>query len=119
MAKHMGVHFLIDLFGCSNLEKKEDVKKICLEVVRGSNLTLLNSTFHQFSPSGVTGLVLLAESHMSVHTWPEHKSVSADVYCCVLSEDHIPMAKKKSEKAFKLLVKKFKAKKAKKAVVIR
>lgn len=42
----------------------------------------VGETFHQFDPIGVTGMILLSESHISVHTWPEHGSVALDVFCC-------------------------------------
>lgn len=117
----MGVHIIVDLFGCprKKTEKREEVGRICLEVIQEADLSMLNANFHQFEPSGVTGLVLLEESHLSVHTWPEHNSVSADVFCCILHQERFEEIKKKAEKACDLLVKKFRAKRIKKAVVVR
>ncbi len=44
--------------------------------------TIVNASFHQFGPQGVSGVLVLAESHLSVHTWPEHAYASADIYVC-------------------------------------
>jgi S-adenosylmethionine decarboxylase proenzyme len=53
-----------------------------------SGLTIVGERFHQFEPVGVTGVVLLAESHLAIHTWPERGFVSIDLYVCHFSQDN-------------------------------
>lgn len=112
MNKNMGIHILLDLFDCpiEKLQKVDFVKEACLETVKHANLSILNENFHQFEPCGATGLILLKESHLSIHTWPEYNSAAVDVFCCFLSEDHMEIAKEKANKAATFLIKKFGAK---------
>ena len=110
----MGTHIILDLFGCSikMLEKVEIVEKIMDEVVSEVNFSEIKRGFHQFKPYGVTGFILLAESHLSIHTWPEKKSVAVDIFSC-------DSDKNKVEKAFKLIIKKFKPKNYRKVIIER
>ena len=119
--KNMGVHVLIELFDCpkEKLEYLEVVKGIVLEIVNEANLSKIGEGFHQFSPTGVTGFILLGESHLSVHTWPEHSSVAMDIFCCYLNKKNMEIAIQKAEKAAKLAIKKFRPKKFDKKVIIR
>ena len=66
----------------------------CTDAVRGSGLTVVGDSFHQFEPQGVTGTVLLAESHLAIHTWPEYGFVTVDVYVCNLATDNSDKAKR-------------------------
>jgi S-adenosylmethionine decarboxylase len=67
----------------------------CVRLVRESGLTVAGDYFHQFGEGGgVTGMVVLMESHMSVHTWPEHGFVTVDVYVCNYSTNNRPKAQK-------------------------
>ena len=58
----------------------------------GSGLTVVGESFYQFEPQGVTGTVLLAESHIAIHTWPEAGFVTVDVYVCNLTTDNTAKA---------------------------
>ncbi len=81
--EHLGRHVIIELWGCSNvINDTEHVKSAMLDAVRAANATLLNIYVHTFSPQGVTGVAVLSESHLSIHTWPEHGYVAADVFTC-------------------------------------
>lgn len=84
-----GRHILLDLAGCACeaalLERHERLEALCLAACRDAGMTVVGHAFHQFAPTGVTGVVLLAESHLAVHTWPEQRFVAADVYVC----DHL------------------------------
>ena len=82
--KEFGRHFLIELIDCSpdRLTKVNDVKQTMAEVVRKSKSTVVRSFFHQFQPEGVTGMVLIKESHFAIHTWPEDSYVAADIFTC-------------------------------------
>jgi S-adenosylmethionine decarboxylase len=81
--EHLGRHVIIELWGCSDaINDSELVKTAMLDAVRAANATLLNIYVHTFSPQGVTGVAVLSESHLSIHTWPEHGYVAADVFTC-------------------------------------
>jgi len=79
-----GIHIIADLYGC-NIEKLmriNDIKRIMEDAVKEAGLTKIKSHFHQFKPWGITGFILLSESHLSIHTWPEYGYVSLDIYGC-------------------------------------
>ena len=81
--EHLGKHVIIELWGCSEaINDAERVKAAMLDAVSAANATLLNIYVHTFSPQGVTGVAVLSESHLSIHTWPEHGYVAADVFTC-------------------------------------
>lgn len=80
----IGTHYLLEMYGCpSHLLNDEIV--VCnamKEAVRCSGADLLGDISHHFHPQGVTALGLLAESHIAIHTWPEHGYVAADIFTC-------------------------------------
>ena len=65
---------------------------LCINAARDSGLTVVGESFYQFEPQGVTGTVLLAESHIAIHTWPEAGFVTVDVYVCNLQTDNTAKA---------------------------
>jgi len=87
-----GLHLIGDLGGCrcdpQRLLDGEDFKKRCTDMVRASGLTIMDVTFQQFDDSGFTGTVVLAESHLAIHTWPENNGLTLDVYVCNYSADN-------------------------------
>ena len=58
------------------------LEPIMIQIAKECNLTVVNSAFHQFEPFGVTGVLVLSESHFSVHTYPEDKKLYLDIFCC-------------------------------------
>jgi S-adenosylmethionine decarboxylase len=80
----MGNHFLLNIFGADvDLLDDEDFIRIVLDdASKHANMTLINIMSHKFYPQGVTAIALLAESHMSIHTWPEDGKAAVDVYTC-------------------------------------
>ncbi len=81
--EHLGHHVIIELWGCNDgINNADLVRTAMLEAVRAANATLLDINVHTFSPHGVTGVAVLSESHLSVHTWPEHGYMAADVFTC-------------------------------------
>jgi S-adenosylmethionine decarboxylase proenzyme len=65
------------------------LRALCLRAVGDAGLQAVGDLFHRFpAPGGVTGVVLLAESHLAVHTWPEMAAVTLDIYVCNLSDDN-------------------------------
>lgn len=78
-----GVHLLIDLFDAKNLDAVDPIRTICIDAAKATRATIVSETFHHFGEGcGVTGIVVLAESHISIHTWPENGIVTIDVYVC-------------------------------------
>jgi len=84
MAKTLGLHILADLYGveADKIDRVEDIRELLEGAVKYANLTKISSHYYQFQPHGATGVVLLAESHLSIHTWPEHGLATVDVYTC-------------------------------------
>ncbi len=85
----IGIHLVGDLLGVdpkkiSNADTMQDIME---SAVKYGKLTKIRSYYHQFSPSGVSGIVLLAESHLSFHTWPEHGLVALDIFTCGPTEN--------------------------------
>ena len=75
--------------GTPALTNAAALRQQCLQAVAVSGLQAVGELFHTFpAPGGVTGVVLLAESHLAVHTWPELGAVTLDVYVCNLHGDH-------------------------------
>jgi S-adenosylmethionine decarboxylase len=82
--EHLGQHVIIELWGCDSgvINDAGLVKTAMLDAVKAANATLLDLNVHMFSPHGVTGVAVLSESHLSVHSWPEYGYVAADVFTC-------------------------------------
>ncbi|KJA10117.1 S-adenosylmethionine decarboxylase [Acidovorax temperans] len=92
-----GLHLTADLHGCRCaphwLTDADALGRACLDAVAASGLQAVGQVFHTFpatahGPGGVTAAVLLAESHLCVHTWPEQAAVTLDVYVCNFGADH-------------------------------
>ncbi len=86
----LGHHSLFDLHECdrSRLADRESVRTALLEAVRLSGGTVVTDVFHQFSPHGVSGVVVIAESHLTIHTWPERAFAAVDLFTCSGDVDH-------------------------------
>ena len=82
--KALGKHLLLELNDCDPklLNDISFIREIMLAAANESGATVLGESFHQFSPQGVSGVILIAESHLSVHTWPEHGYAGADIFTC-------------------------------------
>ncbi|HJV62605.1 MAG TPA: adenosylmethionine decarboxylase [Albitalea sp.] len=92
-----GLHLTADLRGCdTRLPAMTDtaaLRALCLRAVAAAGLQPVGELFHRFpSPGGITGVVLLAESHLALHTWPEMAAATIDVYVCNLGADNSPRA---------------------------
>ena len=78
-----GTHLLLDLWDASHLDDIEHIENAMRECVDVCGATLLHIHLHRFSPSGgISGVAILAESHISVHTWPERHYAAFDVFMC-------------------------------------
>lgn len=82
--KIKGKHYLFDLYGCDyhDLDAADDLKKLLEGAANAAKMEILHSHFHKFSPHGVTGVLVLSTSHISVHTWPEYGYAAFDVFSC-------------------------------------
>jgi S-adenosylmethionine decarboxylase proenzyme len=93
-----GIHLLGEWYGCPaqapEFTRADALRALCLAAVRDAGLTTVGDSFYQFEPQGVTGTVLLAESHLAIHTWPEHGFVTVDVYVCNLASDNSDKARR-------------------------
>ena len=95
-----GLHLIADLRGCTGpvpLDDLDALRTLCLRAVAESGLRAVGEVFHPFvdadgRPQGVTGVVLLAESHVALHTWPELDAVTADAYVCNFGVDNTARA---------------------------
>jgi len=74
---------ILECIGCAaDLSSKSSIEGIVRRAIGTTHLTVLHSFFHQFDPSGVTGIVVLEESHVSIHTWPEEQYAAVDLFTC-------------------------------------
>ncbi len=82
--KMLGRHLLIEYYNCNEeiLKNHELVEKYMNEAAKISGATIVNSVFHHFNPYGVSGAVIIQESHLSIHTWPEYGYAAVDVFTC-------------------------------------
>jgi S-adenosylmethionine decarboxylase len=81
--KFAGMHLLIDLWGANNLCDPNHIDRALREAAEAARATILHGHFHHFSPNGgVSGVLVLAESHISIHTWPERAFASIDIFMC-------------------------------------
>ncbi len=85
----LGRHLIAELFDCpsSLLHEVDHVKDAMVTAAQKANATLVNVTFHHFAPFGVSGVVVIQESHLAIHTWPEYGYASVDIYTCGDSVD--------------------------------
>ncbi len=80
----LGKHLLLELKDCDTevLNDLSFLKKTLPDVAREAGATVLGESFHQFSPQGVSGVVIIAESHLFIHTWPECGYAAVDIFTC-------------------------------------
>ena len=82
--KSLGRHILVEFHGC-NADILNDVPHIeqdMLEAAKQSGATIINSVFHHFAPFGVSGVIVIQESHLAIHTWPEYRYAAVDLFTC-------------------------------------
>ena len=82
--KSLGKQLVLELFGCpaTLLDDPEHVANSMLQAVERSGATMIQPFFHQFAPQGVSGVVIISESHFTIHTWPEYGYAAVDVFTC-------------------------------------
>lgn len=82
--RSLGRHLIAELYGCDKktLSTVEKVQRVMIAAAKAANATVIDSIFHRFSPWGVSGVVVIEESHFAIHTWPEHGYASVDLFTC-------------------------------------
>lgn len=81
----LGTHLLVELKDCTNLKLLNDLKKveeILVSAAKEAKATIVETCFHKFSPFGISGVVVIAESHLTIHTWPEYGYAAIDIFTC-------------------------------------
>lgn len=82
--QRIGRHLILELWGCDSdhINSIENIKRAMTETIEACGATLLDLRVYPFTPQGVTGVAILAESHMMIHTWPEIGYAAVDVFTC-------------------------------------
>lgn len=85
----VGKHLILEMYGMDfdKIAKVENVSPFVEKMIDDSNLQKEYSSFKQFCPYGVTGVILISESHFSIHTWPEYEYAAIDLFSCGSNED--------------------------------
>lgn len=80
----LGRHLLLELFDCDPdaITNLEAVKSALVEAAKRAQATIVDVVFHEFNPFGISGVVVIAESHLSIHTWPEYRYAAVDIFSC-------------------------------------
>jgi S-adenosylmethionine decarboxylase len=80
----LGYHYLIELYDCDpqKIQNADFLEETLQTAVKKSESTEIGRIFHRFSPHGVSGVILISESHFSLHTWPEYGYVAIDLFTC-------------------------------------
>jgi S-adenosylmethionine decarboxylase len=80
----LGRHLLLELFDCDaeTINSLEAVKTAMVEAAKAAQATIVDVVFHEFNPFGISGVVVIAESHLAIHTWPEYRYAAVDVFSC-------------------------------------
>lgn len=103
--KYAGIHLIVEFWNGRSIAGEKELKEILIGAAKAANSTALDISIYKFKPQGITGVVLLAESHIAIHSWPEYEYMAIDVFTC--GEKSAP------DKALDYLREKFQPKKVK------
>ncbi len=80
----LGIQLAVELFDCDEniLNDHRLLEQSLVEAATNAGATVVNSVFHQFNPYGISGAVIIAESHIAIHTWPEYRYAALDIFTC-------------------------------------
>lgn len=80
----LGRHLFLELFDCNSdaISKVDKVREALVEAAKRLQATIVDVVFHEFNPFGVSGVVVIAESHLAIHTWPEYRYAAVDIFSC-------------------------------------
>jgi S-adenosylmethionine decarboxylase len=85
--KAIGRHIILEMWGCQNLDSVEVAERALREMVSALDVHLMDLKVYPFTPVGVTGIAIVSESHLVIHTWPEHGYAAVDVFTCGAPRD--------------------------------
>ncbi len=82
--KALGRHLIVELYGCDQalLNDATELEETMAAAARRAKATIVGASFHTFNPHGISGFIVIAESHLAVHTWPEYGFASLDIFTC-------------------------------------
>ncbi len=107
----LGRHLLVECDGCdpAALANLDLITKAMLQAAEEGGATIVTHSFHHFAPGGISGAVIISESHLTIHTWPEHAYAAVDLFTCSpgVDEDRVLavlQAALKAERMTRLLV---------------
>ena len=82
--RHLGAQLLVEFYDCCAevINCKVRIREAMLEAARLAKATIVADVFHEFNPHGLSGVVVIAESHFAIHSWPEHRCASVDLFTC-------------------------------------
>ena len=80
----LGRHIIVEFYDCDaeKINHVAGIEKLMMKAAELAGATIINSTFHHFSPFGVSGVIVIEESHLAIHTWPEYQFASIDLFTC-------------------------------------
>jgi len=78
----IGIHLIADFWFGKKIEEPKKIEKILIEAAKKAGNTPLKISIHKFNPHGITGVLLLAESHVAIHSWPEFDFLAIDIFTC-------------------------------------
>lgn len=80
----LGRHVLAEMFGCriDVLNDRERIREAMVTAAKTAGAEVVGDFFHQFSPHGISGVVVISESHLAIHTWPEYGYAAVDIFTC-------------------------------------
>lgn len=88
--KYAGVHLLIELWTKHFLTDPNRIREIIVKAINACGATMLSIDLHEFSPNGgISGVAILQESHLSIHTWPEYNYAAIDLFVCGIIDPHL------------------------------
>jgi S-adenosylmethionine decarboxylase len=95
--EYAGLHLIIELWNAVNLDSEEVIENAFNEAIKACDVNLLSMKFHKFSNyGGISGVAIIEESHITIHTWPEYKYAAIDIFLCANKDPYraIPVFKK-------------------------
>jgi S-adenosylmethionine decarboxylase len=107
----LGIHLIADFWFGKKIEDPKKLEKILIEAAKRTGNTPLEFSYHKFNPQGLTGVLLLAESHIAFHSWPEFNYLGIDIFSCG--------RKAKPERALKYLKRVLRPKKVEVSIIKR
>ncbi len=95
-------HTLLELYGCNPacLRHSRQVRKLLSDAVLRGGGTIVKTVFHNFSPHGVSGVIVITESHVTIHTWPEYGYAAVDIFSCSEKLDHSAIRQLSGRRSF-------------------